>query len=71
MIVSESTTNALWVAIPMIAVLFAGFFRLDELLVKPKKRRITRRNVGGSDRSGRQVCIDPDGSTPRKAGRRA
>jgi hypothetical protein len=61
MTILESNTDALLVAIPMVGLLFAGFFRLDELFGKPKKQAEPRRQIAGLDAKGRPVCIDPDG----------
>jgi hypothetical protein len=62
----HSNTDALLIAIPMIAVLIAGFFRLDELIAAPKKKRLpNRRVIAGSDEYGRPICIDPDGNPSR------
>jgi hypothetical protein len=57
----QSNTDALLVAIPMVALLFAGFFRLDELVGKSKKTTTHRRPVAGVDSKGRPICLDPDG----------
>jgi hypothetical protein len=48
----------------MVGLLFAGFFRLDELFGKSKKPVKTRRAMTGWDKSGRPLCADPDGSMP-------
>jgi hypothetical protein len=60
----QSNTDALLVAIPMIGVLFAGFFRLDELFGRSKKPVENRRQMSGWDKDGRPVCADPDGKMP-------
>lgn len=58
----QSNSDALLIAIPMIGILFAGFFRLDELLGKPKKQPSgQRRRMSGWDKDGNAVCVDPDG----------
>jgi hypothetical protein len=59
-----SNTDSLLVALPMVGVLFAGFFRLDELFGKPKKQLESRRRMTGWDKEGQQVCADPDGTMP-------
>jgi hypothetical protein len=61
------TLDALVFALPMVLILFAVFFRLDELIVRPKKslkRRPTASGWGlsGWDKDGHVVCVDPDGS---------
>ena len=60
----QSNTDALLVAVPMVGLLFAGFFRLDELFGKTKKSVQTRRSMTGWDKSGRPLCADPDGKMP-------
>lgn len=57
-----SNTDALLVAVPMVGILFAGYFRLDELVGKSKKPAKMRRPMVGSDLDGRPICADPDGS---------
>ncbi len=49
----------------MVSLLFAGFFRLDELLGKPKQQ-LARRRMSGWDKNGRPVCADPDGHMPAR-----
>jgi len=63
MTVLQSNRDALLVAVPMIGLLFAGFFRLDELFGKPKKPVENRRQMTGWDKNGRPLCTDPDGKT--------
>jgi len=59
-----SNTDSLLVAIPMVGLLFAGFFRLDELFGKSKKKKSVkaRRPMVGLDENGRPICLDPDGN---------
>jgi len=61
MMAQLSTSDSLLVAIPMVGLLFAGFFRLDELFGKSKKPVKTRRPMVGLDENGRPMCVDPDG----------
>ncbi len=61
MSVLQSNTDALLVAIPMVGILIAGVFRLDEFFGKPKRPAVRRRAVAGSDQNGAPICIDPDG----------
>lgn len=61
-----SNTDAILIAVPMIGMLFAGFFRLDELLGKPRKAVEHRRQMSGWDEQGRPVCTDPDGTSPKR-----
>jgi hypothetical protein len=68
MMIQLSNSDSLLVAIPMVGLLFAGFFRLDELFGKSKKPTKTRRPMVGLDENGRPICLDPDGQvTPRKS----
>jgi hypothetical protein len=61
----QSNSDALLIAIPMVGLLFAGFFRLDELFGKPKKQPSeSRRRMSGWDKDGQPVCADPDGRMP-------
>lgn len=60
MAILQSNADALLVAIPMVGLLFIGFFRLDELFGKPKRRAKTRNKMSGWDQNGRPVCADPD-----------
>ena len=69
MTILESNTDALLVAIPMVGLLFAGFFRLDELFGKSKKTSAPRRQVAGLDANGQPACIDPDGQVVRARGK--
>ncbi len=65
MSILQSNRDALLVAIPMISILFAGFFRLDELFGKSRKLVKRRRSMAGSDEKGRPICVDPDGRVAR------
>jgi hypothetical protein len=70
MSVLQSNTDALLVAVPMIGILIVGFFRLDELVGKSKKKQtMHRRVISGLDGKGRQICLDPDGTV--QAGQRS
>ena len=60
MTVFQSNTDALLVAVPMIGILFAGYFRLDELFGKPKLAKKSRRPVSGWDKYGKPIVSDPD-----------
>ena len=60
-----SVLNSGWqtalVAVPFIAMLMAGVFRLDELLRNPKRSVRRRRSAITIDEDGRPVLCDPDG----------
>jgi len=61
MSVIESNADAILVAVPMIGLLFAGYFRLDELLGKPKRRKsVHGRPFASLDESGKAIGLDPD-----------
>lgn len=60
-----STADSLLVAVPMIGTLVVCFFRLDELVGKPRKPRkqaARGHQLSGINADGQQVCLDPDGS---------
>lgn len=57
-----SNSDALLVAVPLVGILFAGYFRLDELVGKSKKPVKSRRPMVGCDEHGLPICADPDGS---------
>jgi hypothetical protein len=56
----QSNTDAFLVAIPMVVLLFAAFFRLDELISSPRKQREARRGLCDWDENGIPICTDPD-----------
>ena len=69
----QSNADALLIAIPMIVILFVGFFRLDELMALPPKKLGRGGKFSDWDESGRPMCTDPDGKPfdlPRKKPRR-
>ncbi len=66
-----STADSLLVAIPMLAILFAGFFRLDELFGKSTKRVKARRPAVGLDERGRPILADPDGQIPARKSKKS
>jgi hypothetical protein len=57
----SSGWDAILVAIPSLVLLFAGFFRLDEVIAAPKRRAKAHFMSGELDEDGRQVIFDPDG----------
>jgi hypothetical protein len=61
----QSNTDAILVAIPMVAVLFIGFFRLDELLSRPQRPTELGRSFSRVDQHGNSICIEPDGKAHR------
>jgi hypothetical protein len=65
-----SNTDAFLVAIPMVLCLFIAFFRLDELVVKPRKQWKIGRSLSDWDEDGFPVCTDPGGIAKRVSRRR-
>lgn len=65
-----SNSDALLVAVPMVGILIACFFRLDEMFGKPKKKTSVehRRQMSGWDADGKPMCADPDGSKGPRIG---
>lgn len=63
-----SNSDAILVAVPMIGILIACFFRLDEMFGKPKKKVIVehRRPMSGWDKNGKPICGDPDGGNGKQ-----
>jgi hypothetical protein len=57
----ESNADALLLAIPMVVILLAGLFRLDELVALPPKKPGRDRRLSGLDEGGRPIFRDPDG----------
>ncbi len=65
-----SNLTAILVAIPMLAVMAAGFFRVDEALGKPRKKMRRMPLAGGLDEHGVPIGIDPDGNPIHSINRR-
>ena len=61
----QSNTDALLVAIPMVAALFAGFFRLDEAIGRTQRSMEKGHSLSHRDKDGQPVCIEPDGKVFR------
>ena len=57
----RSGLDALLVAVPFVAVLLVGMFRLDALLAAPRRVSSPRRPPTGTDEHGRMLLSDPDG----------
>ncbi len=60
MVWTEMTIFAVF-ACPMLGLLIATYFKLDELAARPKAVIATRR-ISRVDRYGYPICLDPDGS---------
>ena len=67
----QSNTDALLVAIPMVAAMFAGFFRLDEAIGRVQKPMEKGHSLSHWDKDGHPVCIEPDGKQHRKPAARS
>lgn len=65
----QSNADALLLAVPMAAVMFAWFFKLDELICRPKYRVKAGHSLSQWDCDGNPVCIEPDGTLYRTPGR--
>jgi hypothetical protein len=50
-------------AVPFIGILFLSIFRLDELIVAPKRKVKSRLPALILDRDGEPLMCDPDGHT--------
>jgi hypothetical protein len=57
----KSGRDGFLVAIPLLILMFAGFFRLDELFGASAKASKPRRFGGGQDEEGEPIVFDPDG----------
>jgi hypothetical protein len=64
----ESNAFELIVTIPMVGILAAAFFRLDELVACPRNARRNRRRLSNWDANGTPLCIEPDGTVRNGAG---
>jgi len=62
----ESNTDAILIAIPMVGLLFATFFRLDEAFSRYPKPSKNGHPLSCRDKDGHPVCIEPDGKLHRK-----
>ena len=62
----QSKTDAILVAVPMVGVMIAGYFRLDEMVGKSGKISEPRRKIAGTDEKGFPLCMDPDGARQRR-----
>jgi hypothetical protein len=61
MFVLQTDWDALLIAIPMITILFAAMFRLDELIGKPPQSQIHTHSLSYWNADGTPVCVEPDG----------
>jgi hypothetical protein len=57
----HSVADNLLVGVPMVLVLMAVFFRLDEVFTRRPNVQVHRPLAGGVDRNGMPICTDPEG----------
>jgi hypothetical protein len=57
----QSGWENLFVGVAFVGMLVVSFFRLDEVIASPKRSRVRRRPVSGSDKNGHLLLSDPDG----------
>ena len=57
----KSGRDGFLVAVPLVLLLFVGFFRLDELFWSSGRVFKSRRFGGGQDEYGEPILSDPDG----------
>jgi hypothetical protein len=58
----NSGLDTLAVAVPFVAILALGVFRLDAIVAAPKRPLRSPRRFGGSDEKGEPLVCDPDGT---------
>jgi hypothetical protein len=61
MVATVSNADSLLFGLPMIGFLFAGLFRLDELIGRSRKTPMRRTLAGGVDSDGMPIFVEPDG----------
>ncbi len=66
MVVEVSNADTLLFAIPMIGIMFAGLFRLDEAFSRTGKPYENGHQLSGWDADGAPVCVEPDGKLHRQ-----
>lgn len=59
MVVSLSDADSVVFAVPMVAGLLFSFFRLDELIGRPKNTLKRGRRLTSWDENGIPICEDP------------
>jgi hypothetical protein len=58
----QSNSDAFLVAVPLVVVLIAAMFRLDELVARPSKMPEPGRQLCRWDKNGVPISTDPAGS---------
>lgn len=64
----HSNSDVVLFAIPFVGIFLLSLFRMDELVVAPKKKAKPRRTGYGLGRKGEPVLCDPDGRTWSRMG---
>jgi len=59
MAISTSDAGSVVFAIPMVICLLISFFRLDEMIGRPKDQSVPRRRLTSWDENGQPQCEDP------------
>jgi hypothetical protein len=60
-VILSSGRDAFLIAIPFLAILIIGFFRLDEIFAAHPRSSRRRGPVSGLDADGEPLLCDPDG----------
>lgn len=58
---SHSMLGTLILAFPIVGMLFARFFQIDEWIARPRRQTAIGHPLSHWDADGQVVCIDPDG----------
>jgi len=61
MVSPQSTSDTLFLALPIGVMLLLAFFRLDELLARPRLRSVQGHPLSHRGDDGQSICIEPDG----------
>lgn len=62
----KSSRDALLVAVPCVALMLVGLFRLDELMARPRKSPRRPLPIRGVDEQGEPIFSNPDGAVLRR-----
>jgi hypothetical protein len=57
----QPTFDTLLLGVPIVGMLLLCFFRVDELIARPRARAVLGHPLSHRDRNGQIVCIEPDG----------
>ncbi len=61
-----SNADTILIAVPMIGMMFAGLFRLDEWFSRPGTPHEKGHQLSSWDADGAPICVEPDGNLLRK-----